>query len=344
MNCYLIKIINLLKNMKYYLLKLNIFKKMLRSLNYFELIKIIKNLFKTIVIKCNTVIHNMYLLYKLPSTNLLKYLKLYLLKLNIFKIMPTQVNYFKFIKKMKNMFKTIKNTFKIIKNIFTITVVKCKSFVHNICFLLYMIPSIYINFLKYTTIVLLIAFICFLMSLVCLWIWANWGPIFLKGDPIVCPHYKKTYYYEDANYCYYDFYPYLNKMKQNLKNNPTKAYYKWVYYYDWNDNTYFKAEFFCVYKIGTQRSVWVFETDDIWYIDKTQRIHYIPNLIECRIEENWMMGQYFEKFDPKLFDKKNIIKRVYNEEGLVLGYNINIGEIRYEFQIGDYTPNPKWQI
>ena len=130
-------------------------------------------------------------------------------------------------------------------------------------------------------------------------------------------------------------------MKQNLKNDPTKAYYKWVYYYDWNTGTYNKIEYFCVYKTGRQQSIWVFDVDDIFYVDKIKVIHYLPNLIECRLEENYMIGMYFEKLEPKLFEKPEIITRVYGKYKTIIGWNVNIGEIRYEIDTGypDSTTN-----
>lgn len=278
--------------------------------------------------------------------NILKNMKSYLLNINIFYNMPTWLKNFSSIlrkpfiiwftdTKPLNLFADIKIF------LFKKPIIKHITILYNTYLLYYSIIDIYVSILKTITIVIGIAFTCFFMSLFCLLLWAYWGPIFFKGDPIVCPHYKKTYYYEGANYCYFDFYPYFNEMKRNLNDDPTKAYYKWIYYYDWNHRTYYKMEFVCVYKIGVQRSIWVFETDDVFYIDKTERLHYIPNLLECRIEENWMLGEYFEKFEPKLCEKEDIIKRVYNDQGLILGFNINIGEIRYEFDIGEYKPNPK---
>lgn len=160
---------------------------------------------------------------------------------------------------------------------------------------------------------------------------------FVKGDPISCPHYKKTYYFRNRQYSNYDFYPYFNDIEQKLKENENIQNYLWVFSFDTNSGQFYKAEFFCVYKIGIKKSLLTFDMADFIYWDKKKRLHSIAWLIECRINELSLMTDFYLENHPTIFENENITERVYYKNEL-LAYNLNLGHIRYQTLIKDYKP------
>lgn len=159
-----------------------------------------------------------------------------------------------------------------------------------------------------------------------------WLSKFRKGDNIICPHYKKTYYFNNGQYSNYDFQPYFDQIKNELQKNQKKDYYLWVFSYDKNKKITRKAEFFCVYKTGIKKSLLMFDSKNFIYWERKKGFYCIQWLIDCRLQELLLMTEFYLKELPDIFTNENITQRIYDGNDL-LGYNLNIGDIRYQILI-----------
>lgn len=172
------------------------------------------------------------------------------------------------------------------------------------------------------------------ITLLTVWtIWVCNSYKFKKGDPVVSPPYKWTFYDEKHIISDYDFTFFFNKIKYNIKQNKTIDYYKWFLYYDEDYGFVVKAELFCYYKIKTRKKVLNFEADSqIFYTDKTKITHLCIDLVAARHVENILSAELYKKNNGSKYDV-NDLETIYTKKGLLIGYNIKKGYLQYEIII-----------
>lgn len=182
----------------------------------------------------------------------------------------------------------------------------------------------------------LIIIISIVVSLIVWHIWLYNSYKFQRGDSIIAPYYKKTYYLNKKFVSNYDFNPFFNKIKKNIENDPTIDHYLWILYYDSNDKYFYKAELMACYKIGVKTCKLRFQSKNVFFTDKTQTTHLCIYLIDARCNENILAGELYKENNKNWEENNDMFIAVFNENtNEFLGYNINQGSIKYKIVIDE---------